>query len=117
MTNKVKIVDVTSPPTTTVAKGRCTSLPTPVANSSGINPSAVVNGKFYESKEDILELVGKSIFPGKPEEIGLLDVLNQSDPVGKRRIVMPPPGTRYPKWSENELALFVRWIEQGAEDN
>ena len=41
-TSSVRIVEVTSPPITTAASGRCTSLPVPVASSSGISPRAVV---------------------------------------------------------------------------
>ncbi len=40
MTSNVKMVDVTNPPTTTVANGRCTSLPIPVEKSKGIIPKA-----------------------------------------------------------------------------
>jgi hypothetical protein len=39
-TSNVKTVEVTKPPTTTVARGLCTSLPIPVENKSGIIPSA-----------------------------------------------------------------------------
>ena len=83
----------------------------------GGRPKAVAQGFFYDEKEDIIGLVGKSIIPGKPEESELLAILNQSHTVGERKIVMPPPGTRYPKWHEKDLALFARWIEQGAQDN
>ena len=42
MTSRVSTVDETSPPVTTVASGRWTSAPTPVAKSNGASPSAVV---------------------------------------------------------------------------
>src|ERR1019366_1119545 len=38
-TNRVNKVAVTSPPITTVAKGRCTSAPAPLLNAIGRNPS------------------------------------------------------------------------------
>lgn len=45
--SKVSKVDDTIPPITTVASGRCTSAPVPVANAIGIKPSdatqAVIN--------------------------------------------------------------------------
>ena len=37
-TTNVKSVDEITPPTTTVASGRCTSAPMPVFNAIGINP-------------------------------------------------------------------------------
>ena len=83
----------------------------------GGNPHAVDEGTFFEQKEDVLSKIGTYILPGKPEESGLLHVLDQTLPVGEKKIVMPPPGTNIPKWSEDELALFSKWISQGAEDN
>ena len=83
----------------------------------GGNPAAVANATYFETKEDILGKVGSVIIAGKPEESGLLKVLDQSMPVGKNGIVMPPPGTPVPRWKEKELELFSRWIAQGAGDN
>jgi hypothetical protein len=42
-TIKVNMVEVNSPPTTTVASGRCISDPTPVDSNSGIKPNAAIN--------------------------------------------------------------------------
>jgi len=42
ITNRVNSVEVTKPPTTTVANGFCTSDPVPEDNNNGINPNAVV---------------------------------------------------------------------------
>ena len=39
----VSIVDEIMPPITTVAKGRCTSAPVPVAKAIGIKPSEATN--------------------------------------------------------------------------
>ena len=46
MTNRVSTVEVIKPPITTVASGRCTSLPVPVENNKGINPNAVVSAEI-----------------------------------------------------------------------
>lgn len=81
------------------------------------NPRAVEHQVYYELKEDILGQVGTYILPDNPDESGLLKVFNQTYPVGAHKIVMPPPDAKVPKWSEGELTLFARWIEQGAEDN
>ena len=83
----------------------------------GGSKAAVENGTYFEKKEDILGKVGTFIQPGKPAESGLLSVLNQSYPVGGDKIVMPPPNSKAPKWTQEELDLFGRWIEQGAKDN
>ena len=83
----------------------------------GGNPAAIANATYFETKEDILGKVGSFIIAGKPEESGLLKILNQSMPVGKNKIVMPPPGTSVPKWNMEELGFFSSWITQGAEDN
>jgi mono/diheme cytochrome c family protein len=82
----------------------------------GGNPAAVADKTYFEKKEDILGKVGKLIRPGKPGESRLLNVLNQSYPVGRKKIVMPPPGMPAPRWSPEELDLFSRWIMQGAQD-
>ena len=83
----------------------------------GGNAKATANQVYYENKDDILGTVGTYIIPGKPDESGLLNVLNQTYPVGESKIVMPPPGMPVPKWKDDELKLFALWIEQGAQDN
>jgi mono/diheme cytochrome c family protein len=83
----------------------------------GGNPAAVAEKTYFEKKEDILGKVGKLIRPGKPGESRLLNILNQSYPVGRRKIVMPPPGMPVPRWSPEEVDLFSRWIMQGALDS
>jgi hypothetical protein len=83
----------------------------------GGNEKAVEHQVYYENKEDILGKVGKFIISGKPEESGLVKVLNQTYPVGDDKIVMPPPESEIQKWSDEEVALFEKWIRDGAKDN
>ncbi len=79
--------------------------------------AAVEDSVFFDRKEDILAKIGSFILPGKPEASGLLKVLDQTDPVGRSKVVMPPPNSKAPKWSKEELDLFSRWIAEGAKDN
>jgi len=83
----------------------------------GGNDEAVANKSYFETREDILARVGKFIIPGKPGESGLIKVLDQTYPVGKDKVVMPPPGSDVAKWSSEELKLFSQWILEGAKDN
>ncbi|MHC4777574.1 MAG: hypothetical protein ACYTFG_03235 [Planctomycetota bacterium] len=83
----------------------------------GGNEHAVENGVYYEKKGDVLSKVGKYIIAGKPEESGLLKILNQTMKVGDSEIVMPPPGKDIPPWSKEELEKFTTWIKEGAKDN
>jgi mono/diheme cytochrome c family protein len=78
---------------------------------------AVEGGAYIETKEDILKAIGTGIVPGKPAESGFLRVLDQTYPVGRDKVVMPPPNSKAPKWSKEELDLFSRWISEGAKDN
>lgn len=79
--------------------------------------AAVEDGTFIETKADILKAVGTGIIPGKPEESGFLKVLDQTYPVGRNKVVMPPPYAKAPRWTKDELALFSRWVAEGAKDN
>lgn len=81
------------------------------------NEAAVKNQKYYELPQDVLGAIGKFIIPGKPEESGLIKVCDQTYPVGEKKIVMPPPRSDAPKWTDEELVLLTKWIEQGALDN
>jgi mono/diheme cytochrome c family protein len=83
----------------------------------GGNEEAVEHKVYYETKEDVLGKVGKHIIPGKPQESGLLKILDQTQPVSDAKIVMPPPGSSVPAWSRDELDLFSRWVQAGAGDN
>ncbi len=75
---------------------------------------AVEGGTFIEAKEDILKAIGTGIVPGKPAESGFLKVLDQTYPVGRDKVVMPPQ-PKAPKWSKEELDLFSRWISERGE--
>ena len=86
------------------------------APDSGVR-GAIKDGTFFNTKEDILGKVGKFIIPGKPEESGMVKVLDQTMKFGKKEIPMPPPKSEDPKWSEEEIAKFVEWIKAGAKDN
>jgi mono/diheme cytochrome c family protein len=79
--------------------------------------AAIEGGVFIEKKEDILKAIGTGIVPGKPAESGFLKVLDQTYPVGRDKVVMPPPNSKAPKWSKEDLDLFSRWIAEGAKDN
>jgi hypothetical protein len=46
----VSSVEVTSPPQTMVASGRCTSAPTPVASAMGMKPSAATSAAMSTSR-------------------------------------------------------------------
>jgi hypothetical protein len=83
----------------------------------GGKEKAIENNTFYETKEDILSVVGTFIIPGKPEDSGLLKVLNQTQKFGRRKTPMPPPKASAPKWSAAELKQFSSWVTAGAKDN
>lgn len=53
-TNRVSRVLDATPPTTTVASGRCTSEPTPVESSIGIKPSAAIAAVISTGHRQIL---------------------------------------------------------------
>ena len=78
---------------------------------------AIENGTFYETKADILGRVGTHIVAGKPDESGLIKVLDQSVTVGDHNVPMPPPESGVPKFSAEDMELFKKWIAEGAEDN
>ncbi|MFC1568919.1 hypothetical protein ACFL4L_01670 [bacterium] len=86
-------------------------------NRKSGNKSAIEDGIYFEKKEDVLGMIGSFIQLDNPEESSLINVLNQSSPVSKRKIVMPPPNSNVPKWSDDEIELFSLWIKQGAKDN
>lgn len=86
------------------------------APDSGVR-GAIKNETYFATKEDILGKVGAFIIPGKPEESGLLKVLDQTATFGKRDIPMPPPNSDEAKWSEEDLEKFAEWVKAGAKDN
>lgn len=52
-----------------------------------------------------------AIVPGKPDESALLTRISSTDPDER----MPPPASKKPHLSKDQIALLRRWIEQGAE--
>jgi hypothetical protein len=52
-----------------------------------------------------------AITPGEPDESTLIQRISHANP--KRR--MPPPHSKKPPLSEEQIAILRRWIEQGAE--
>lgn len=86
-------------------------------NRESSNKAAIAEEVYYEKPEDILVKVGMYIIPEKPAESGLLEIVAQKMAVGDHQLLMPPPGTAVPKWSEKEIGLFSQWIIAGAQDN
>ncbi len=86
------------------------------APDSGVR-GAIKDGAFFNAKSDILSKVGTFIIAEKPEESGLVKVVDQTRKFGKRQLVMPPPKSDDPKWSKEEIELFKAWIKAGAKDN
>ena len=86
------------------------------APDSGVR-GAIKDGAFFNTKEDVLGKVGTFIIAEKPEESGLVKVVDQTKKFGKKQLVMPPAKSDDPKWSKEEIALFKAWIKSGAKDN
>lgn len=86
------------------------------APDSGIR-GAIKDGAFFNTQKDILGKVGGPIKAGKPEESGLIKVLDQTAKFGKKKLVMPPPKADETKFSKEEIAKVVAWIKAGAKDN
>ncbi|HET6422214.1 MAG TPA: c-type cytochrome domain-containing protein, partial [Planctomycetaceae bacterium] len=53
----------------------------------------------------------QGIVPGKPEESPVWQRITATDP----DLQMPPPSAKKPKFTDAELQLLRRWIEDGAE--
>lgn len=79
-------------------------------------PPAVENGVYYDDKEDLLALVGTFIVPGDSAKSGFVAILNQSLSVGQGPTPMPPPMAA-PPMAEVDVAVVMRWIDEGAKDN
>jgi mono/diheme cytochrome c family protein len=86
------------------------------------NPESRVRGAikdkaYFASKEDILGRIGSAIVAGKPEESGLIKVLDHTAKFGKKEKVMPPKESEVQAWTEDEIRKITAWIKAGAKDN
>ena len=52
-----------------------------------------------------------AIVPGKPDQSALIKRVTSTDP----DVQMPPPASKKPHLTEEQIAILRRWIEQGAE--
>jgi len=86
-------------------------------NRQNQNSPATEHGVYYENKDDILSKVGKFIIVGNPGESGLYKICEQTMKVSDEQVIMPPPGSGIPKWTEPELEKFAKWIAAGALNN
>ena len=80
-TKSVSTVDVNSPPTTTVASGRCTSEPTPEESSRGYQPQAGHQRRHQHRPEPQLGAVDYSLLQRHPLVAQLVDVTHHDDAV------------------------------------
>lgn len=78
---------------------------------------AVEHGPYLENKEDVLNIVGSMIVPGKPESSYLLMTMSKPKPGQPRYNVMPPQRSKAPALTEKELQKISEWIKAGAKDN
>ena len=86
------------------------------APDSGVR-GAIKNGAFFNANADVMGKVGTFIIAEKPEESGLVKVVDQTMKFGKKQLVMPPAKSDVPKWSKEEIEQFKAWIKAGAKDN
>ncbi|MFH1252311.1 MAG: hypothetical protein V1715_14595 [bacterium] len=86
-------------------------------NRQNQNSSATEHSVYYENIDDITNKIGKFIISGNPDESGLYKICEQSYPLSDEKIVMPPPGSGIPKWTDQELEKFAKWIAAGALKN
>lgn len=81
------------------------------------HPDAVKTGFLFETKDGVLNGVGKIIIPGKPEESYLLMLITPPEDPEKEKRMMPPDGAKPPRMSEEEIQKITEWIQSGAKDN
>ena len=86
-------------------------------NPESTNRGAIKNKAYFAAKADILGKVGEHIIAGKPDESGLMKVLDGTAKFGKRKLPMPPPKSESPAFTKEELAKVSAWIKAGAKDN
>lgn len=83
----------------------------------GGNAKAIVNGVYYETKEDLTGKIGKAIIAGDSAKSPLILVMKQEKAVGAGPTLMPPPASGLSKPSDADIATVSSWIDQGAKDN
>ena len=79
-------------------------------------PEAVVNDVYWETKDDVLGVVGTFIVPGDSATSGFIAILRQDTAVGAGPTLMPPPMLA-PAMPAAEVDVVARWVDQGAMDN
>lgn len=80
-------------------------------------PDAIKNGLYFEKKEDVLKGLGSLIVANNPDESYLVQVLKVDENKPKWIKTMPPPRSKAPKLSEEEINKIADWIKAGAKDN
>ena len=78
-------------------------------------PPAIANDVYYDSKDDILALVGSFIIAGDSSQSGFVSILTQDLAVGQGPTLMPPPPTD--GMAMADIAVVQAWIDEGAKDN
>lgn len=78
------------------------------------NPDAIKTGFLFKEKKNVLDTVGKIIIKEKPEQSYLLMVVTPSE---KNKKMMPPPRSRAPALTAEEIQKITDWIKAGAKDN
>lgn len=81
------------------------------------NPNATADGVYLEKKEDILKGVGTLVIVGKPDDSYLLQVMKKADDKPEWMKTMPPPRSKAPRMSEEDIKTLSSWIKAGAKDN
>ncbi|MBN2601278.1 MAG: hypothetical protein JXR87_04745, partial [Candidatus Marinimicrobia bacterium] len=82
-------------------------------NRQNQSSPATEHGVYYDTIEDITSEIGKQINPGRPDESNLYNICAREITVSGESLVMPPPGSGIPKWSNSELQKFAKWIAAG----
>jgi len=81
------------------------------------NPNAVKTGFLFDTKEDVLETVGKIIIKDHPEQSYLLMVVTPPEDPTQETKQMPPPQSKAQPLSKEEIKQISEWIKAGAKDN
>jgi mono/diheme cytochrome c family protein len=81
------------------------------------NPDAVKTGFLFDTKDGVLETVGKIIIKEQPEQSYLLMVVTPPEDPNTDKKQMPPPRTKAPRLSKEEIQKIYEWIKAGAKDN